>query len=129
MEINAVSMHYKNCYNTIIGAKWRQLTFIFKIFNVFMSGICFVLLNSLNLEFKSGTLSVTLNQKYNSFSRFRMCTILFHLYICLPDSQESVGGALHSANIYRDLLPETPRYCYPVENLYSTFFLNFVQQK
>ena len=89
-------------------------TDIYKISYVFMSGTCFVLLNSLNLEFKSGTLSVLLNQKYNSFSRFKICTILFHLYICLPDSQESVGGALHNANNYRDLLPEMPRYCYPV---------------
>ena len=116
-------MHYKNCYDSIIpvGAKWRQLTFIFKISYVFMSETCFVQLNSLNLEFKSGTLSVLLKQKYNNFSRFKMCTIIFYLYICLPDSQENVRGAINSASNYRDLFLEISRYCCPVKNFYSVF--------
>ena len=38
----------------------------------------------------------------------------FYLYIYPPDSQESDGGAIHRVSNYPDLLPEMPRYCYPL---------------
>ena len=39
------------------------------------------------------------------------CAYLFYLYIYPPDSQESVGGAIHRTSNYPHLLPEMSRYC------------------
>ena len=38
----------------------------------------------------------------------------FYLYIYPPDSQESDGGAVHRVGNYPNLLPEMPRYCFPL---------------
>ena len=39
------------------------------------------------------------------------------IFIYPPDSQESVGGAIHRASNFPDLLPEIPMYCCPLEIL------------
>ena len=41
----------------------------------------------------------------------------FYLYIYPPDLQESDGDATHRASNYPDLLPEMPRYCFPLKIL------------
>ena len=54
--------------------------------------------------------------------RYTLNYFTFYFFIYPPDSRGSDGGTIDRTSNYPDLLPEMPRYCCPIKNIYFFFY-------